>query len=103
MLGSVQTVHLEGNTLMVVNCFTQVNYGREGKRYADLRAVEETLRKAVLISIDYDLPFYMPAIGCGLGGLDWDTEVKPIVDGLVEALGADITLCVLKEDSDEDL
>ena len=24
----------------------------------------------------------MPKIGCGLGGLDWDTEVKPIVEKL---------------------
>jgi len=32
----------------------------------------------------HDLPIYMPRIGCGLGGLDWDTEVGPIVEKINE-------------------
>ena len=27
-------------------------------------------------------PVYIPRIGCGLGGLNWDKDVEPIMKGL---------------------
>ena len=28
----------------------------------------------------YDIPIFMPRIGCGLGGLDWEKDVLPGVE-----------------------
>lgn len=66
--------------LVIANGYTQLNYGNDGERYADIGAVEKCTLAAVEYADAFDLPLYMPKIGCGLGGLSWDDEVKPIVE-----------------------
>ena len=66
--------------LVIANGYTQVNYGNDGKRYADLDAVNSCVKAGVEYADAFDLPLYMPKIGCGLGGLSWDDEVKTIVE-----------------------
>lgn len=54
------------------------------KEYADLELIERSFIE--LDVLDYTLQkhfgvyatFLIPRVGCGLGGLDWETEVKPL-------------------------
>ena len=81
VLGDTQFVEVEPG-LVVANCFTQEYYGRDfGRRYASLDAIRETLEDAAKYALD-ELAVnevYIPRIGCGLGGLDWDLEVEPML------------------------
>jgi O-acetyl-ADP-ribose deacetylase (regulator of RNase III) len=57
----------------IINLYTQFNPGPN----ADLTAIRMSLRK-----LNYLYPIGkigLPLIGCGIGGLDWETQVKPIV------------------------
>jgi O-acetyl-ADP-ribose deacetylase (regulator of RNase III) len=69
--------------VIVANIFTQQYYGRSGIAYANLEAVATGLDHVMQTALERCLPVYMPRIGCGLGGLDWDTQVGPIVKKLV--------------------
>lgn len=92
MLGKVSLVYIDDN-LFVANCYTQEFYGKDGKKYASLDAIETCLMECIFFSRTLALPLYMPKIGCGLGGLDWSTEVELLVNKLAQ--GIDITVCEL--------
>lgn len=80
VLGTAQRVGLTNDdSLFVVNCFTQLFYGKNG-RFADAHAIETSLWKAYEWADYYDLPLYMPKIGAGLGGLSWEDDVLPVVE-----------------------
>jgi len=66
--------------IVVANMFTQQFYGNDGKVYADLKAIETALEQTVIMADVVKLPIYMPKVGCGLGGLNWKTDVQPIVE-----------------------
>jgi O-acetyl-ADP-ribose deacetylase (regulator of RNase III) len=86
VLGDAQFVEVEPG-LVVANCFTQERYGRDGRKYASLRAVRESLEDAAKYALD-ELgvrEVHIPKIGCGLGGLDWDLEVEPMLMELEES------------------
>ncbi len=78
MLGIADTIPIKDN-LYVVNCYTQVFYGYGGGRYADPKAINSCLADSIVLADMHQIPLYMPKIGCGLGGLDWDAEVEPLV------------------------
>lgn len=83
LLGTTQFVSVSDNdSLWVANCFTQLFYGYGGGKYASIPAIKSSLHQTFKYADFYSLPVYLPKIGCGLGGLDWDTEVKPIVEKL---------------------
>ena len=75
----VHVVRIKEN-LYVANMITQQKYGRDGKKYACPQAVENTLSNVVNLAYSYNLPLYVPKIGCGLGGLSWNKDVKPIFE-----------------------
>lgn len=81
LLGTAHIINInrDMDNLFVANCYTQVFYGYGGGRYASLEAVESSLRYVYRWADIYDVPVYMPKIGCGLGGLSWDREVKDMV------------------------
>lgn len=93
-LGSIQIVELTQEILYVVNCFTQINYGRTG-RFAEPSAIESCLYKVVEFSKQKELPIYSSKIGCGLGGLDWNDDVEPIFKKLSNELQTNFTICEL--------
>jgi O-acetyl-ADP-ribose deacetylase (regulator of RNase III) len=74
----------QGNDLFVANCFTQEYYGYDGSPYAKLEAVESSLRYALGFCDGASLPLYMPRIASKLGGLNWDTQIFPLLNRLHE-------------------
>jgi O-acetyl-ADP-ribose deacetylase (regulator of RNase III) len=96
LLGEIAVAVIEAEPLLIVgNLFTQLNYGRDGKRYADLEAIDSALTKMLTTAerLEKRLPFYSVKIGCGLGGLDWDTEVEPIYERLSNEFNVSLTIC----------
>lgn len=77
LLGQIVTVPVT-DKLTVVNCFNQLYYGRDGKRYTDYCAVKNSLElfcKTQKDTQDYNFPF---GFGAGLGGGDWNVISKII-------------------------
>lgn len=70
--------------LFVSNMFTQENYGYDNKRYASPAAIDVALRSTLVFCRSMNLPLYTYKIGCTRGGLDWDIDVRPIVESLAE-------------------
>lgn len=81
--------------LIIANCFTQEYYGRDGKRYADANAVKTACDVAVALAVELGLPFYMPKIGCGLGGLSWEDEIEPIITEIANNYNTTVYVCDL--------
>ena len=69
-------------TLYVANLFSQEYYGNDGATYANPIAILTGLSHIFSIAAANNLPIHSVKIGCGLGGLDWEKDVKPIFDQL---------------------
>lgn len=86
LLGTVHFIpifnHRDGHKpeIVVANGYTQEFYGSDGKRYADLDAVSKCLLDTLVYCDNMSYDLYMPKIGCGLGGLSWEDEVKPLIE-----------------------
>ena len=88
--------------LFVANCYTQLNYGKDGAIYADIEAIRASLGEAYRMANYYHLHIFMPKIGCGLGGLDWEEDVLPVVEELDDAFKeVNTTVCILNGEDDE--
>jgi O-acetyl-ADP-ribose deacetylase (regulator of RNase III) len=97
MLGVARVVDIN-ETLFVINCYTQIFYGYGGGRYADPEGIRRAMVDAMTMADYQQLPIYMPKIGCGLGGLDWDKEVKPVLEKLNTFFDqVEINVCELGE------
>jgi len=66
--------------LVIANGYTQQYCGNDGRRYAEIDAVAKCAAAAIEYADAFDLPLYMPKIGCGLGGLSWEDEVKDVIE-----------------------
>lgn len=80
----VEMDELSGRHVIIINCYTQMFYGFGGGKYADIKAVDKTIKEAVRLAFVYSNDLYMPKIGCGFGGLNWDKDVRPIVEDCAE-------------------
>ena len=98
LLGTVQFVDVD-ILLTVANCFTQIYTGFDtnGNPPANIDAIRKTLEECVKWCNDHDEDMYTPLIGCGLGGLSWESEVKAIYEDVHEGLNDNLTwtICVL--------
>lgn len=93
LLGMTQMVQVNDN-ITVANCFTQDSCGNDGKVYADINAVLESIENVFAYADLHNLPVYLPKIGSGLGGLSWETQVHPAIQSLAfEYNKLDITIC----------
>lgn len=93
----LMTTHIipVGPDLAVANCYTQVFFGGDGKRYASLEAVDKCIRDVVRYAQMIDLPVFLPKIASDLGGLDWETEVHPTITQINKDYpDVAITVCV---------
>ena len=79
MLGLTQMVRVEDDTF-VINCYTQEYYGYDGQRYASLEAVDSCMKDVFQTAQHFGKKVCMPKIASDRGGLDWETEVKPIIE-----------------------
>jgi len=79
ILGKIAPVKV-GDSLHVINCWTQENYGYDNKSYANPAAIKDCLAASAKFSNQIQIKnIYMPRIGCGLGGLNWDRDVQPLI------------------------
>jgi len=85
------------NELIVANCYTQLSFGRTGRRYADLVAIETSLSEVYTAAGVYNLDVYLPEIGGGLGGLDFPTEVFPIIHQLSTHYHINTHICIIDQ------
>jgi O-acetyl-ADP-ribose deacetylase (regulator of RNase III) len=98
LLGKVLFVKIS-ESLFVANCFTQQYYGNKPNvRYASPNAIRRCVERCVDECNDRGLDLYMTRIGCGLGGLNWNSDVLPIVEKINEKLSDKliIYICDLK-------
>ena len=85
LLGITHIIRVpDKSDLFVANCYTQVYYGKDGKKYADVNAVESCLDAVFFFAKTYDIPIHSPQLGGGLGGLNWNNEIMPIFELLIE-------------------
>jgi O-acetyl-ADP-ribose deacetylase (regulator of RNase III) len=75
MLGMTQMVKVNDD-ITVANCFTQDTYGNDGKVYADVNAVLESIENVFAYANLHNLPVYIPKIGTGLGGLNFENDIQ---------------------------
>ena len=94
LLGLSQIV--KDKDTFIANLFTQNFYGKDGAKYADQTSIHTALLH-LAHSVQYTefLPksIAMPKIGCGFGGLDWDTEVYPLVQDVAQKYPIQIYVC----------
>lgn len=99
MLGTTHIINVEPG-ISVANCYTQLDYiGYSGhpsvKPCASVDAIKSSLESAFIHAEMYDIPIYLPQIGAGLGGLDWELDVEPIIHSLDEQYETvETTICV---------
>lgn len=91
------TIGLEGGDMLpvlnpdgrwILNMASQYKEGRN----ADLEFLEDSLASSFVWCEENGFDaFALPEIGCGIGGLDWDTEVLPLMEEYAEK-HPDVTL-----------
>ena len=67
--------------LAIANCITQGLMGYDGQM-ATPEAIKSSLGIAFAATQNTNRAIYLPKIGAGLGGLDWEKDVEPIVSSL---------------------
>jgi O-acetyl-ADP-ribose deacetylase (regulator of RNase III) len=77
LLGMIQPIKVAPNRT-IVNCFTQENYGYDGKQYVDYEAIQDCFIKLKEKYLDRGKTVAIPKIGAGLGGGDWNIIEKII-------------------------
>lgn len=90
-LGTITTAWNERDGIIVVNAYTQFNYGRNGV-LVNYEAVRKCFWQVAAVFRDKRIAY--PRIGAGLGGGDWDT-ISKIIDRELD--GMDHTLVLLQE------
>lgn len=83
MLGQARLIKVAPK-IWVANCYTQLYYGRDGRKYASADAIEQSLETVCALAENLGYPVHLPKIGAGLGGLDWETEVLPVIKRVAE-------------------
>lgn len=86
MLGKLHIIQITPD-LFVGNGYTQEFFGYDGAKYADIQAVDIVLHKAFMQCYLNNIQLKAPKIGCQLGGLDWESEVKPLFEKYEDKFG----------------
>ena len=81
-LGTIDFAQVSGK-LTIANAITQLNYGRDGKRYVDYSAVQATMHQVAQLADKLGTSVHYPQIGAGLGGGDWGL-ISDIIDSAFE-------------------
>jgi O-acetyl-ADP-ribose deacetylase (regulator of RNase III) len=87
---------------LIVNLLTQEDYGYDGKEYADLQAIYDSVG-AFLEDASYSrrtmegVKIATPKIGCGRGGLDW-TSIKQLLAKFEQTYGVEFTVYDIEDE-----
>lgn len=96
LLGTIQQVYIEDD-LVVVNGFSQFDYGASSRRYTSYDAVDNVFRQVAYLQRQLDLPVYVPYnYGCGLGGGDWNIVETIIASHCPKATAVRLPVNLLK-------
>lgn len=62
---------------------------RSWRRFAKMDLIENGCTQLVWLGnvldcIKHDGPIYIPKLGCGMGGLNWEMEVRPVMDSILQ-------------------
>jgi O-acetyl-ADP-ribose deacetylase (regulator of RNase III) len=80
LLGKVIPYAIEEENLLIANAITQVNFGKDGKRYVSYSAVNTSFNSIAQIASGFrSVAVHYPLIGAGLGGGDW-AIISDIID-----------------------
>lgn len=74
---------------IIVNLITQQDYGRDGKRYASPEAIQKSVVGFIeeyYWGLEEIVEIAISEIGSTLGGLDWKTDVEPILLEIEKAM-----------------
>ena len=77
-LGTVDFAQVT-DELIIANAITQLNYGRDGKRYVNYQTVQTTMHQVAQLADTLGVSVHYPMIGAGLGGGDWGL-ISDIID-----------------------
>jgi O-acetyl-ADP-ribose deacetylase (regulator of RNase III) len=77
-LGILQYSYSDDETKVIINCFTQENYGYDGNRYVNYKAIVDCFK--LLRDGSKGRILAIPKIGCGLAGGDWNFVEQLIND-----------------------
>lgn len=80
ILGSVVPFAVPGKDLVIANCITQLDFGRDKKKYVSYAAIDRAFREVADMADRLACDVHYPAIGAGLGGGDWSI-ISEIIDG----------------------
>ena len=84
LLGQTQPVFVNDDKFIVVNMFSQLNYGYDGRRYTSYDAMWSCLNR-INAYIPEDKKIGFPArIGCVRGGANWNIVKKMIEEVFAE-------------------
>lgn len=87
--------------LWVANCYTQQYYGYDKKQqYASMDAVKKTLADVFCYASNMQVPVYLPKIGCGRGGLNWEAQVEPCINALSKEYKQPTYVCIWRDEYD---
>lgn len=80
-LGHIQEVSIKNPvSCVILNCATQLNYGRDGRKYTDEAKVADVLSRAAEYCRTRDRKLGFPFIGAGLGGADKDAVFLEMIN-----------------------
>lgn len=79
LLGEIQSVR--SNDKIIYNCFTQLNYGYDGKRYVNYKAIADCFK--VLSETLQGQVLAIPKIGSGLANGNWEF-IEQLINDVVE-------------------
>lgn len=88
LLGTLDIIEISDD-LYVGNGYTQEFLGYDDFKYADIASVDAVLQKAFTCCQLAALQLKTVKIGCLRGGLDWDTEIKPLFEKYESQFGAE--------------
>lgn len=78
LYGQIQRIVINEN-IIVLNSFSQYNYGRDKKVYTNMKYLKENIYKAYKYAKSRNQKLYIPEfVGCGLAGGNWEELMKEL-------------------------
>lgn len=91
LVGSVIYTEIKPDKLYIASGITQLNYGKDGKRYVSYDAIAHVFGQVSMWAQRSNKTIYFPQIGAGLGGGYW-----PAIENIIiSVVPADVKLALV--------